>query len=256
VIDQAGSRRGLTSVNAKWGNAVAILGGDALLALALQLVSKVERSPSVDGLTEELTSVILDLIRGEAMELLSCYDVTRSRRHYERTIDLKTARLFEFAASAGAAVAGAGAEASAAAATFGRAFGFVFQLVDDLLDVCGSPSDLGKPVMTDQREGVYTLPLLIAMQRDKEVRMLVRSPYVDSDQLRSRIVQARGTTVAALRAEKALATARRLLARIERSSVRSAYAEFTELLSGQLRACRGRTEGWIVLDGEEPRHHG
>jgi heptaprenyl diphosphate synthase len=155
VIDEAESRRGVDTVNAKWGNLQAILAGDFLLARASEIAASL--STEVAGL---LANTIGRLCFGEIGQLRTTYDVGRTHEQYLTSIGGKTAALFSTAARIGALVGDLDRSMVDALTAYGRALGMVFQIVDDVLDLTATEAELGKPVGHDLVEGVYTLPVI------------------------------------------------------------------------------------------------
>jgi heptaprenyl diphosphate synthase len=153
VMDEADTRRGVETVNAKWGNLQAIVAGDFLLARASEIAASL--GTEVAGL---LARTIGWLCEGQITELRHTYDVTRPEESYFASIHGKTASLYGTSARVGAIVSGAGDKE--AVTEYGNAYGMVFQIVDDILDVTATDEQLGKPAGHDMVEGVYTLPVL------------------------------------------------------------------------------------------------
>ena len=158
VMDEAETRRGVETVNAKWGNLQAILAGDFLLARASEIAASLGNE--VAGL---LARTIARLCEGQIEELRHTYNVARPVEAYFASINGKTASLFSSAARIGALVAGHDERHVAALTAYGDAYGMVFQVVDDLLDITSSDEALGKPAGHDMVEGVYTLPVLLTL---------------------------------------------------------------------------------------------
>ena len=158
VIDEADTRRGVETVNAKWGNLQAILAGDFLLARASEIAASL--GTEVAGL---LARTIGWLCEGETEQLRHTYDLARPEDSYFRSIEGKTASLYGTAARIGGIVAALDRPTVDALTRWGTAFGMVFQIVDDILDVTDSTEQLGKPAGHDLVEGVYTLPVIRTM---------------------------------------------------------------------------------------------
>jgi heptaprenyl diphosphate synthase len=158
VMDEADTRRGVETVNAKWGNLQAILAGDFLLARASEIAASLGNE--VAGL---LARTIGWLCEGQIEELRHTYDITRSEQSYLASIHGKTASLYGTAARIGGIVAGHDRVVVEALTEYGIAYGTVFQIVDDILDVIATDEELGKPAGHDIVEGVYTLPVLHAL---------------------------------------------------------------------------------------------
>ena len=155
VMDEATTRRGVDTVNAKWGNLQAILAGDFLLARASEIAASL--GTEVAGL---LARTIGRLCEGQIEELRHTYNVARPIDSYLTSIDGKTASLYSTAARIGGLVAGHDRATVDLLTEYGTAYGMVFQIVDDVLDIIATDDELGKPAGHDMEEGVYTLPVL------------------------------------------------------------------------------------------------
>jgi heptaprenyl diphosphate synthase len=155
VIDEAETRRGIESVNARWGNLTAILAGDILLGRASEIAASL--GTEVAGL---LAGTIVRLCQGEVAQLRDTFDVRRAESAYLRSIEGKTASLFSTACRIGGLVAGSEPGHVEALTECGRAFGMAFQIYDDILDLTANEAELGKPAGHDLVEGVYTLPVI------------------------------------------------------------------------------------------------
>ncbi len=158
VIDEAVTRRGVESVNSRWGNLRAILAGDFLLAKASEIAASL--GTEVAGL---LAATIGRLCEGEVLELQDAYQVTRTEKAYLASIEGKTASLLSAACRIGGIVGGLPRDEIDALTAFGTAYGMAFQIVDDILDVVATDEELGKPAGHDLVEGAYNLPVLRAL---------------------------------------------------------------------------------------------
>jgi len=160
VIDGAHTRRGRPSTNARWGNHMSVLAGDWLYMQSFKIALQA-RNFSVLDILIELTQ---NMVEGELLQLtcLDRIDLTETE-----ATDLsyrKTACLFSGCAELGAVLGDDGESTRHALAEYGRQAGLAFQLVDDLLDFTASSEKLGKPVLSDLKEGKVTLPLIFALQ--------------------------------------------------------------------------------------------
>lgn len=223
IIDEADVRHGVTAVNANWTNTLAVLSGDYLFAKSSSLAAEVGGEvPKV------LADTIAALCEGQVKEIEAAFQTDRSPNEYLAVIERKTARLFAAAMYLGARVGGADVDTARITERFGTTFGIAFQLADDLLDFLGDERKLGKPVGTDLKEGVYTLPLLHAMGERNDVAELVRG---ESDLTRlNEILHETGSfgyakTVAEDYAAEAMAAAKSLPECEERRSM-EALVEF------------------------------
>jgi len=163
VIDEAATRRGVESVNARWGNLIAIVAGDFLLARASEIAARL--GSEVAAL---LAATIGRLCEGQVLELKAAFDTTRAEEAYFASIAGKTAALMAASCRIGALVARLPRPQVEALTAYGLAFGMVFQIRDDVLDVVAEEEELGKPAGQDLVEGVYTLPVIRALA-DAEV---------------------------------------------------------------------------------------
>src|SRR5262249_36484705 len=147
VMDEAETRRGVESVNHRWGNLVAILAGDYLLARASEIAASL--GTEVAGL---LAATIGRLCEGQVGELQTLFALDRSEHAYFASITEKTASLLSASCRIGAIVAGASRADIEAVTEFGLLFGVVFQIADDVQDIVATEEYLGKPAGHDLEE--------------------------------------------------------------------------------------------------------
>ncbi len=171
VIDETETRRSVPTVHARWGVEIAVLAGDYLFACGCALGA--EAGGEVPGV---LAAAIAEVCQGQIAETASLGDPHRTIEHYRSTVVLKTAALFRAACELGAATSGAPASERAALASYGSDLGITFQIVDDLLDLVGDPAVTGKRRGSDLREGVFTLPVLLAARRDPAIESALVAP--------------------------------------------------------------------------------
>jgi len=158
VMDESPTRRGVETVNAKWGNLQAILAGDFLLARASEIAASLGTEVAT-----LLARTIGRLCEGQIEELRHTYNVARPLESYLSSISGKTASLYSTAARIGGLVSKFDRGLVNALTAYGEAFGMVFQIVDDVLDLSATDAQLGKPSGHDMVEGVYTLPVLYTL---------------------------------------------------------------------------------------------
>jgi heptaprenyl diphosphate synthase len=173
ILDQADTRRGRPTINAVEGVNHAVLAGDYILARAAELSAAVSREAA-----ETLAITLSDLCEGQVRELRDVYDPDRTVEDHLASIRGKTAALFECACRLGAECGGLPEANAAALARYGHAFGMGFQVLDDVLDLIGSDKALGKPTGNDVLSGVYTLPVIDALQgpQGRHLRRLLTGP--------------------------------------------------------------------------------
>jgi octaprenyl-diphosphate synthase len=175
VLDVASLRRGLASVNARYGNPTAVLLGDYIYAKAFHLSTGL-RSQVASRLLADTTRTVC---RGEIEQTAARFDFDLTEARYLELIDMKTASLHGAACELGARYAGEGEETALAMRGFGRDLGRAFQIVDDCLDLEGDERIVGKSLGTDVSEGKITLPVvhLLAGLSPRE-RLRVREIYL------------------------------------------------------------------------------
>lgn len=198
VIDVADTRRGALSVNSLFGNQLAVLAGDFLLARASVALARLRDCDVV----ELLSTVIEHLVRGEVIQMRGGLgfedvlgggigDVSEEERrerpayHAPRTVFerymaktfFKTASLVANSCRAVTMLAGHGGTVAEMAYVYGENIGIGFQLVDDLLDMTGREERVGKPVLNDLKQGIATAPVLFAMQEFGEIEEMMRRKF-------------------------------------------------------------------------------
>jgi octaprenyl-diphosphate synthase len=172
VIDGADTRRGRPSTNSRWGNHRSVLAGDWLYMQSFQMALE-DRNFKVLDILIELTQ---NMVEGEVEQLSSLGRMDLSEQEVLELAARKTACLFSGCARLGGVLGQLTGEEEQALAEYGRCAGLAFQLIDDMLDFTASPSQLGKPVLSDLKEGKVTLPLLYAVQSDGTAgRRMVRT---------------------------------------------------------------------------------
>ena len=170
VIDSADTRRGRPSANSRWGNHRSVLAGDWLYMQSFQIALQ-ERNFHVLDILIDLTQ---KMVEGELIQLAKLGRMDVTEQDALQLATYKTACLFSGCARLGAVLGGFDGAHENAMADYGRYAGLAFQLVDDLLDFTASSEQLGKPALSDLKEGKVTLPLIYAMENGhSEARALV-----------------------------------------------------------------------------------
>ncbi len=179
VIDEGQMRRGRPAARVVWGNMVSVLGGDFLLARALELVDQA----GVPGALTGLLAVIRRMVDGEALQLHRRGRLDPDEDAYRAVVDAKTASLFAWCGRAGALAATqikGTPDKTEALEAYGFHLGRAFQIVDDCLDLSDDTA-LGKDVLADVREGKLTLPILYALRRDPSLARTLDAAAADPD---------------------------------------------------------------------------
>jgi octaprenyl-diphosphate synthase len=160
VIDGANTRRGRPSTNARWGNHLSVLAGDWLYMQSFEMALR-ERNFDILDILIDLTQ---NMVEGELLQLTRLGRIDLNEAEATELAYRKTACLFSGCSRLGAVLGKQPKEVEEAMAEYGRNAGLAFQLVDDLLDFTASPEKLGKPVLSDLKEGKVTLPLIFALE--------------------------------------------------------------------------------------------
>jgi octaprenyl-diphosphate synthase len=172
VIDGANTRRGRPSANSRWGNHRSVLAGDWLYMQSFQM-ALTERNFKILDVLIELTQ---DMVEGELVQLSKLGRMDLMEEDALELAARKTACLFAGCARLGAVLGNLDDAGEQAMADYGHFAGLAFQLVDDVLDFTASPEQLGKPVLSDLKEGKVTLPLIYALESaGKEGQRLVQT---------------------------------------------------------------------------------
>jgi heptaprenyl diphosphate synthase len=159
VMDEAELRRGAESANSRWDNHVAILTGDFLFSKSSELTATLG-ADAVRIQAETFTK----LVEGQILETLEPGPDEDALAHYLRVVEGKTGSLIATSARYGARFSGAPLAVEEALTAYGEKVGMAFQLSDDILDVASESDESGKTPGTDLREGVPTLPVLMAQR--------------------------------------------------------------------------------------------
>jgi octaprenyl-diphosphate synthase len=160
VIDGANTRRGRPSANARWGNHMSVLAGDWLYMQSFEMALR-ERNFAILDILIDLTQ---NMVEGELLQLTRLGRINLNEVEATELAYRKTACLFSGCSRLGAVLGKQTKAVEEALAEYGRNAGLAFQLVDDLLDFTASPEKLGKPVLSDLKEGKVTLPLIFALE--------------------------------------------------------------------------------------------
>ncbi len=230
VMDEAEVRRNVDSVNARYGNLIAIVAGDYLMARSAAIAA--DLGTDVAGL---LARTLAALTRGQVSEVRTAFSVERTEADYFAAIEGKTAALMASSCRVGALTAHLSDEEREALTEFGRCFGMIYQLRDDILDVIATDNELGKPAGQDLAEGIYNLPTIFALRDANvgdELRGVLGAILDDEDRERARklVVATDGIERTIAAAQTYLAQARVALASLPSAQLRAGFASLIESL--------------------------
>ncbi|HVB70280.1 MAG TPA: polyprenyl synthetase family protein [Acidimicrobiales bacterium] len=236
VLDEASVRRNVDSVNARYGNLIAIVAGDYLMARSAGIAA--DLGTDVAGL---LARTLADLTRGQISEVRTAFSVERTEEDYYEAIVGKTASLLSTSCRIGAMTAHLDARQADALADFGRNFGMVYQLRDDVMDLVAIDDQLGKPAGQDLAEGIYNLPTLFAL-RDPvvgaELAELLGAALDDHERERARklVVATDGVAQTVSAAHHFVVRAHASLAELPDQSLRDGFGALISSLVEELPA--------------------
>ncbi|HEM3660780.1 TPA: polyprenyl synthetase family protein [Streptococcus suis] len=226
VIDDADKRRGVEAAHQQFSNRIAIYTGDYLLAYSGRLLGKGLRlqeltENDLDFGNDKLLEIIL---RGELSQLVNQFDTQMTMKVYLKQIQGKTAFLFGLACQLGSFIPGQSKKYSHLSFRAGQALGMAFQIRDDLIDYQLEVEESGKPRLQDIQNGIYTAPLLFAMQEDNSIRQLLQSYIQSPNQEDLEVITERLFATNALAKTEGLLTAylkkmRSYLDRLDQSSI-------------------------------------
>lgn len=237
VMDEAALRRGEDSANARYDNLVAILTGDWLFAKSSELTAQL--GPEAVRIQAE---TFTRLVEGQILETVKPGADEDALTHYLEVVAGKTGSLIATSARYGALFSGAEPEVVAALTAYGELVGTAFQLSDDILDIASESEESGKTPGTDLKEGVPTLPVLMARAStdpaDARLRELLDPERTDLagdselhaealDLLRKHPAMGQAQAYVVARAQEA----KQLLQALPQGSVRSALEAFADVVA-------------------------
>lgn len=188
LIDGALLRRGTPTLNSQWSPGATVLTGDFLFARAAKLAADTNNTEVIRIFSETLGIIV----NGELAQLFSRRFLA-DRKNYQDRIYAKTASLFETCGRTAAILSEADHEKVEYMAKFGKAIGISFQIIDDILDFKGEQATLGKPVGSDLRQGLITLPALYYLQdhpQDPNVAALISEKCLEDEKQTKELISA------------------------------------------------------------------
>lgn len=175
IIDEADVRRGVSTLQTKFDKDVAVYAGDYLFIVCFKLLAQYTDSlKSIQLNTASMEKVLL----GELGQMTNRYDLSVTTDTYLNNISGKTAELFALSCFLGCYENGGSKKLANTCRDIGKSIGMAFQIVDDILDYSQTTQEIGKPVLEDVKQGVYSLPLICALDGHQEAF----KPYLDKQQ--------------------------------------------------------------------------
>ena len=238
IMDGAELRRSAPTASARWGNALAVLLGDALFSHALELSTEFP-----NALTRKIARAANDVCTGEIIQTQRRYDLNLDKATYFKIIRMKTAALFAVAGELAAALNGCPEDIQARLHGYGDKLGTAYQIYDDVLDLVGDEETVGKTLGTDLEKGKLTLPVLNLLenatesQRSKLNRLLISHQPIEVSVLAG-IADYQGSIDSAVQtACSILADARADLSVLADGDSHAALEQVTRFLEARLRQC-------------------
>jgi geranylgeranyl pyrophosphate synthase len=202
LIDSSLLRRGVATLNARWSPGATVLTGDFMFACAARLAAETENIEVMKLFSRVLTVIV----NGEITQLFSSRCQIQREDYYNR-IYAKTASLFETTAVSAAILSSASPDEVEAVRCYGYHIGMAFQIIDDILDFTSQPASLGKPVGSDLRQGLVTLPTIFFSEiqpNNPEVRLLLQGKCLSDDEVQSIVASIRASNAITLAHEEAI----------------------------------------------------
>jgi len=164
IIDKSFMRRGLISVPSKFGDKVAVLAGDYMYSVAVNIAVKSKN----DRILESISGATKEMVKGELYQIEYSNIDKISEEHYFNIIERKTGRLMATSAVIGAIQSGFNSDECDFIYNLGLDIGFAFQIIDDTFDFSDSSSITGKDIGNDFKDGKITLPFIYILNNGTE----------------------------------------------------------------------------------------
>lgn len=224
ILDQSPIRRKQATIHQLWDEQTAVLVGDYFFAKMLTIIS---RYPQV---VPYFSDVIESLVTGEFMQIEQRYNPWLPEEFYLERIYHKTANFIATCCKISSIASNASSEVRESLTSFGYYLGMAYQLLDDLQDFGSHPDVIGKPVLQDTAQGIYTLPVLHAVRQSYvSVESLEQLEHLPDDSL------AYGKQVASRYIQKALHS----LSRLPNTEAKTALQFMALKLRQKIARCKG-----------------
>ncbi len=233
VIDEADTRRGEPTANAKWDNQIAILSGDYIFARAFALIAE---GGYGDYVSKRLAELVGNLSVGEIIQDHTVYQAVRDLDNYYERIQKKTADFLEICCELGGIVGGLPEEDTRKLAEYGHCIGMAFQITDDVLDIMQTSEQIGKPAGNDIRQGIVTLPVIYALNVSsdaEELASIVTDPEMSNEMVQRALAIVRetdGVEMAKAKADEYLERARQAIPVNLPAEIREAFVQVADFI--------------------------
>lgn len=177
IVDDAETRRGIRTMQSSLGKNTAVYCGDFLFTRAFMLIADMAEVEMM----KDLSKAIAFICDSEIDQNEQKFDQTVDIRKYLKRIGGKTAALFSLSIGVGAHKAGCDKKMTSKLSNIGKNIGMAFQIVDDILDFTGNEKTVGKPLLSDAKQGIYTLPILYSLQGPYKEKTIKAIEMIDTD---------------------------------------------------------------------------
>nr|YP_009397456.1 prenyl transferase [Dasyclonium flaccidum]ARW66642.1 prenyl transferase [Dasyclonium flaccidum] len=190
VIDDCETRRGINTVHNLFSNKIAILAGDFLFAQSSWYLANLNDL----NVVKTISKVITDFAEGEVQQGVKSFDNKISIEDYMEKSFYKTASLIASSSKATTILSKCNLDIQNDFYIYGKHVGLAFQIIDDILDITSSPTDLGKPAGSDLRNGNLTAPLIFALEEKPELSLLINQEFQNTIDISKAIAIIKNTT--------------------------------------------------------------
>lgn len=240
IIDEAITRRKVPTANAKWGNGLAVLLGDALFSHSLMLATEFDDT----AVCHKVAKASRDVCEGEIIQTQRRFDLTLTKEDYFKIVEMKTGALFAVATEVSALLSGASQEIQEKLYDYGLKLGTAYQVYDDCLDLIGTEDEVGKTLRTDLEKGKLTLPMLYLIESaTPEQQQLINKRIIDQHPLDLDVLvgiaEYEGAVKRALdTAHQMMQECRQDLSLLAESEYKQGFLQITDYLDSLLKKCR------------------
>ena len=232
IIDKSPTRRNQVTIQKQFGPDTAVYAGDYLFVVCFKLLA--HYASSLRSIQQDSGSME-KILKGELDQMATRYQTQITINDYLKQVSGKTGQLFAFSCFVGAYESGGTTNFAKTAEKIGMNIGIAFQLLDDILDYTSDGETLGKPVYEDVRSGVYSAPLILAMQRDRQafLPLLAKKEHISDTemiQLRDLVIKYEGVKQAYTMAQQRTELATAGLQKLPAGAARDDLIRLTESL--------------------------
>ena len=231
IIDKSPTRRNQVTIQKQFGPDTAVYAGDYLFVVCFKLLAHASSLRSI----QQDSGSMEKILKGELDQMATRYQTQITINDYLKQVSGKTGQLFALSCFVGAYESGGTTNFAKTAEKIGMNIGIAFQLLDDILDYTSDGETLGKPVYEDVRSGVYSAPLILAMQRDRQafLPLLAKKEHISDTemiQLRDLVIKYEGVKQAYTMAQQRTELATAGLQKLPAGAARDDLIRLTESL--------------------------